>query len=120
MGKVLRRGSAPLVLTDAQFQQNRVPLIRLLTAGAINIMVLDGIKRVPFDLKAGGEAQTGAPASTPAPKAEEPEVAVAPPSSPPEAPAVEEPVAELPPPDPVVEEAPVAEPAVEPKRKKRG
>jgi hypothetical protein len=124
MGKVLRRGSAPVVLTDEQFRQNRVPLIRLLAAGAVDIMVLDGIKRVPFRLQSGGVPETGLPASAPVQQAEEPEAQEPPSSRPVEAP-VEEPVVEEPVTEPSaapaedVEQAPVvAEPPPETGKKK--
>lgn len=54
MGKVLRRGSKPLVITPAQFEANRAKLLRLVLNGSIEIFSVDGAERksIRLDYKA--------------------------------------------------------------------
>lgn len=44
LGKVMRRGTKPRLISQAQFLQHRANLLRLLVSGSIEIFVVDGDK----------------------------------------------------------------------------
>lgn len=51
LGKVMRRGTRPLLLTTAQFDQNKAKLLRLLLSGSIEIFVINGEAASRLDYK---------------------------------------------------------------------
>jgi ribosomal protein L12E/L44/L45/RPP1/RPP2 len=70
-GKVLRRGSKPLILNELQFEANRAKLLRLVLNGSIEVFSVDGATRksIRLDYKAAPEVfkkeETAPPAAVP-------------------------------------------------------
>lgn len=109
MGRVFRRGTGPMVITEEQYNRNRLQLTRLERAGSIVIVrPSDPVVEVPADLT------TAPPPVVPPVPATEPEAPVAPPvdnsqePTPPVVPGTD-PLVENPPVEPAVEDAPPAD-----------
>jgi hypothetical protein len=48
LGKVLRRGSAPLIVTDSQFEVHKASILRQVLSGSIEVTAVDGGKKFPY------------------------------------------------------------------------
>lgn len=48
LGKVLRRGSRPMIVTDSQFEVHKAAILRQLLSGSIQILAVDGELKVPY------------------------------------------------------------------------
>jgi hypothetical protein len=65
LGRVLRKGSKPLVVSEEQFQRNKVKLLLLAVAGSIQISeVEDGQKQIASKVQLGDDVGPSPASST--------------------------------------------------------